>query len=46
MDQLQPLMGPNQTLMDELILLGSRKGHWAYTAIETICKGAEVHDFP
>jgi hypothetical protein len=24
MDQLQPLMGPNQTLTDELILLGSR----------------------
>lgn len=41
-DQLQPLMGPNQTLTDELILLGSRKGHWVYKAIETICKGPEV----
>jgi hypothetical protein len=42
MDQMQPLMSPNQTLTDELILLGSRKGHWAYKAIETICKGPEV----
>jgi Calcineurin-like phosphoesterase len=42
MDQLQPLMGPNQTLTDELILSGSREGHWAYKAIETICKGPEV----
>jgi hypothetical protein len=42
MDQLRPLMGRNQTLTDELIVLGSRKDHWAYKAIETICKGPEV----
>jgi len=42
MDQLQPLMGPNQTLTDELVRFGSRKGHWAYEAIEIICKGLEV----
>jgi hypothetical protein len=42
MDLLQPLMGENHTLTDELILMGSRKDHWAYKAIETICKGPEV----
>jgi hypothetical protein len=42
MDRLQPLMGPEQTLTNELILLASRKEHWAYQAIETICKGPEV----
>jgi hypothetical protein len=42
MDRLLPLMGPNQTLTDELILCGSRKSHWAYQAIEVICKGPEV----
>ena len=42
MDRLRPLLGPNHTLTDELILLGSRKGHWVYKAIETICKGPEV----
>jgi hypothetical protein len=42
MEQLQPLMGPGQTLTEELILLGSRKGNWAYQAIEVICKGVEV----
>jgi hypothetical protein len=42
MDRLSPLMGPGQTLTDELILWGSRKDHWAYEAIEVICKGPEV----
>jgi Calcineurin-like phosphoesterase len=42
MDLLQPLMGENHTLTDELILMGSRQDHWAYKAIETICKGPEV----
>ena len=45
MDQVRPLMGANRTLTDELILAGSRKGHWAHKAIETICKGPEV-DLP
>jgi hypothetical protein len=42
MDQLRPLVGQNSTMTDELILLGSRKSHWAYQAVETICKGPEV----
>lgn len=42
MDRLQPVMGPGQTLTDDLILSGSRKGQWEYKAIETICKGPEV----
>jgi Calcineurin-like phosphoesterase len=42
MDRLKPLLGPDQTLTDELILLGNRKGHWAYEAIEVVCKGPEV----
>ena len=42
MDRLQPLMGPKQTLTDELTRFGNCKGHWAYEAIETICKGPEV----
>jgi len=42
MDRLKPLLGPNQTLTDELILLGNRKGHWAYEAVEIVCKGPEV----
>jgi len=42
MDRLQPLMGAGNTLTDELIVLGSRKGHWAYEAIEVVCKGPEV----
>jgi len=42
MDRLQPLMGPKQTLTDELTRFGNCKSHWAYEAIETICKGPEV----
>ena len=42
MDRLSPLMGPLQTLTNELILLGNQKDHWVYEAIETICKGPEV----
>ena len=32
----------NQTLTEEAILLGSRKGHRVYQAIEIVCKGPEV----
>src|ERR1700683_1772744 len=42
MDRLKPLMGAGNTLSDELIVLGSLKGHWAYEAIEVVCKGPEV----
>jgi hypothetical protein len=42
MDVLKPLLGPGQTLTDEAILLGSRKAHPAFDAIEVICKGPEI----
>jgi hypothetical protein len=42
MDAIKPLMNPDQTLTDELVLLGSDKDHFAYAAIEVICKGPEV----
>lgn len=44
-DLLQRAMGSGQRLSDEIILLGSRKGHPIYRAIETVCKGPEV-DLP
>jgi hypothetical protein len=42
MDMLSPVLGPDQTLTDEAILLGSRQGHPAFEALEVICKGPEV----
>jgi hypothetical protein len=42
MDLLRPLLGPNHTLTDEAIVLGSRKGHPVHEAIEVVCKGPEV----
>jgi len=42
MDVLSPVLGPNQTLTDEAILLGSLKGHPIYEALEIVCKGPEV----
>lgn len=39
---LRPLLGPNKTLTDEVILLGSCKGHPVYEALEVVCKGPEV----
>jgi hypothetical protein len=42
MDLLRPLLGPNQTLTEEAILLGSRTGHPVYEAIEIVCKGPEL----
>jgi hypothetical protein len=42
MDVLRPLLGRDQTLTDEAVLLGSRKGHPVYEAIEVVCKGPEV----
>jgi hypothetical protein len=41
-DRLKPLLRSNQTLTDDAIVLGSRNGHWAYAAIEIVCKGPEV----
>jgi hypothetical protein len=42
MDVLRPVLGANQTLTDDAILLGSRKGHPVYEALEVVCKGPEV----
>jgi Calcineurin-like phosphoesterase len=42
MDLLRPVLGPNQTLTDQAILFGSRKGHPLYEALEVVCKGPEV----
>jgi hypothetical protein len=42
MDVLSPLLGPNQTLTEEAILLGSRRGHPVFEALEVVCKGPEV----
>jgi hypothetical protein len=36
------MLGPNQTLTDQVIFLGSRKGHAVYEALEIVCKGPEV----
>jgi hypothetical protein len=41
-DLLQKAMGSKQRLTDEMIVLGSRKGHPIYAAIEIVCKGLEV----
>jgi len=41
-DLLQKAMGSGQRLTDEMIVLGSRKGHPIYEALETVCKGPEV----
>jgi hypothetical protein len=41
-DLLQKAMGSSQRLTDEMIFVGSRKGHPIYAAIEIVCKGLEV----
>jgi hypothetical protein len=42
MDVLIPLLGPNRTLTDEVILHGSRRGDPVFEALEVVCKGPEV----
>jgi hypothetical protein len=42
LEVLIPLLGPNRTLTDEVILSGSRRGHPVFEALETVCKGPEV----
>jgi hypothetical protein len=42
MDPLQALMGPGTTVTGELMVLASGPGHWAYEAIEVVCKGPEI----
>jgi hypothetical protein len=41
-ESLRTVVGPGETLTDELIECASRKGTWQFSAIETICKGPEV----
>jgi Calcineurin-like phosphoesterase len=41
-DLLKEAMGSSPRLTDEMLKLGSRKGHPIYRAIETVCKGPEV----
>jgi hypothetical protein len=42
---LRAHLGDEATLTDELILYSNRKGHWAFAAVEVLCKGLEV-DLP
>lgn len=42
---LKPHLGPTNTLTDDLIVQANRKGHSAFEAIETVCKGLEI-DLP
>jgi hypothetical protein len=42
MGVLRPVLGPEQTLTEDAILLGSRQGHPVYEALEVVCKGPEV----
>jgi hypothetical protein len=41
-DYLEPLVGENNNLTDELVVAASTKGDPAYVAVETILKGPEV----
>jgi hypothetical protein len=41
-DVLRPMLGPSNTLTDEMILHGNREGHPVYKAIEVVCKGPEL----
>jgi hypothetical protein len=42
MGALRPHLGPGSTLTDELIVRASRRGDWAYEAVEAVCKGPEA----
>jgi len=41
-DALRPYLGKGATLTEELIVWANRKGHWAFKAVEALCKGLEV----
>jgi Calcineurin-like phosphoesterase len=45
MGALRPYLAKGMTLTEELIVWANRKGHWAFKAVETLCKGLEV-DLP
>lgn len=40
--QLAPTLGPGNTLTDELMVAACRDGHWAFKAVEGLCKGLEI----
>ena len=42
MDALKPLLGPNQSMTEELLRMSCRKGHWAREAVGIVCKGPEI----
>jgi hypothetical protein len=42
MDALRRLLGPNQTVTEELMRMGSKKGHWVNKALGIVCKGPEI----
>lgn len=42
MEVLRPVLGPEKTLTDDAVLLGSREGHPVFEALEVVCKGPEV----
>jgi len=42
MARLRPHLAQGGLLTDELIVRANRKGHWAFEAVETLCKGLEV----
>lgn len=41
-DRLRPHLGYGGALTDGLITSANRKGHWAYAAVATLCKGPEA----
>lgn len=45
MASLAPYLAQDNCLTDELIHWSSREGHWAFDAVERLCKGLEV-DLP
>jgi hypothetical protein len=42
MSELKSHLGPANTLTDELIVSASKKGNWAFEAVEALCKGLEI----
>jgi hypothetical protein len=43
MDQLKPILGPDNTLTDDLFVRANRKGDWVFEAVDALCKGLEIN---
>lgn len=41
-DALKPLLGPNQSMTEELLRMSGQKGHWVREAVSIVCKGPEI----